>query len=387
MTAASEERGWHKDVTPVGPAFTESVIAAVVGARRILVSTDDGRRPAYGSARRAAVGLAELVGAELVLYDRSAESWFVESYSSGGVAADVEGPDAWVLLTATDVRPLGRAYLADQIREAAEHRVVARAWLPQHHGARSVEECASRFHADVVVLPDVFEHPSVVDRMRRRPVADLATSISVPTLLVGPDGQVRVAGAWRVDRAASSLRFEARQFGFLRVGGRFTDYLLDLDFDEAVPTRSSVAARIGARSIRTGIGICDRQLRSARFLDADSYPDLRFTSSAIEQVGGRFRIHGDLDVTAARRPVTLEARIEPTDRDDTGRRRVRFRATTTLAWRDWDIPGVFFAGPELTIEIDVLATQVGDDGANRKRSLRHFTGASEPSIPPTAPAA
>jgi hypothetical protein len=49
-------------------------------------------------------------------------------------------------------KTLGRAYLADQMRDAKSHRVKAKAWLPLQTGGQGIADGVSRFHADLVIL-------------------------------------------------------------------------------------------------------------------------------------------------------------------------------------------------------------------------------------------
>jgi len=365
-TASDRFAAQEVDSQPI----SESVLAFARDARRILAVTDDGRRPAYARTRSSAIRLAATVGADLIFYDRSAESRFVDSYPSGSWTADNDGPHGERLLDASEVRALGRGYLAAQIGEATERGVHARAWLPRHVGGRGIDECVGRFDATLVMVPDVLDHPSLLDRLRGHPERSLAVAINAPTLVVGSAGELRVAGTWRVDRTASHLAFTARQFGAGRVRGRFTDFALALDYDEERPDRSFVEATVEAASIRTGIGIRDRALRGRRFLDVGSHPSVRFVSTTIEPSDGHFRIEGELTIREASRRVELDARIEPLGPDPAGRRRVRFRGSTSVRWRDWGVEGVFFVGPELAIDIDVQAVEARGQAS----SVPHFTG-------------
>jgi hypothetical protein len=122
-------------------------------ARRILVVTGDGD-DAYARTRAVAIQIAAETGAEVILYDHSAESHFVDPYLAGPVAAEVKGSHGESLLDEKAVETLGRAYLADQMREAKSQGVVARAWLPLQTGRQGVSEGVSRFDADLVIGPE-----------------------------------------------------------------------------------------------------------------------------------------------------------------------------------------------------------------------------------------
>ncbi len=122
-------------------------------ARRILVVTGEGD-DAYARTRAAAFRIAAETGAEVILYDHSAESHFADPYLAGPVAAEVKGTHGESLLSESQVETLGRAYLADQMREAKSRGVVAKAWLPLQTGRQGISEGVSRFDADLVIGPE-----------------------------------------------------------------------------------------------------------------------------------------------------------------------------------------------------------------------------------------
>src|SRR6266508_5113337 len=126
---------------------------AATKARRILVVTGESNDD-YARTRAAAFDIAAETGAEVILYDHSAESHFVDPYLAGPVAADVRGTHGESLLDEQKVETLGRAYLADQIREARSRGVEAKAWLPLQTGRQGISEGVSRFDADLVIGPE-----------------------------------------------------------------------------------------------------------------------------------------------------------------------------------------------------------------------------------------
>src|SRR6266545_4043387 len=81
-------------------------------ARRILVVTGESDDE-YARTRTAAFDIAASTGAEVILYDHSAESHFVDPYLAGPVAAEVKGTHGESLLNKQGVETLERGYLAD----------------------------------------------------------------------------------------------------------------------------------------------------------------------------------------------------------------------------------------------------------------------------------
>jgi hypothetical protein len=143
-------------------------------ARRILVVTGD-KDDEYAEVRGTALNVAAETGAEVILYDHSAESHFVDPYIAGPVAAEVRGTHGESLLDEHAAETLGRAYLADQIREAKTHGVKkAGAWLPLHTGSDGIADCVSRFGADLVIAPEAFAK---------------GLEVGAPVLVLGQDGK------------------------------------------------------------------------------------------------------------------------------------------------------------------------------------------------------
>ena len=112
-------------------------------------------------------------------------------------------------------------------------------------------------------------------------------------------------GRYRVDRGASTITFKSRHlFGLAPVHGTIAirDGLVDI----ADPlTNSSVQVEIDTTSFDTGSRHRDQDVRSPRFLDADRYPSMTFTSRRLDRSDGRWTLTGTLMVRDVARPVSL----------------------------------------------------------------------------------
>jgi len=156
-------------------------------AKRIAVVTGE-KGEAFADARAAAIEVAKSTGAELILYDRSAESHFVDPYLAGPVAADVRGSHGESLLDEKAAETLGRGYLADQIREAWSHGVKAKAWLPLKTGNEGIAECVSRFGVDLVIVPETVAKGSPLDRLADVDGDGESAAIGAPVLVATSGG-------------------------------------------------------------------------------------------------------------------------------------------------------------------------------------------------------
>ncbi len=173
---------------PGGSQPTPEIVRVVQGSSAILVATDDVSDGPSRGARMGAVGVAAAVGAQLVLYDRSAESYFVDPYPFP------ETPEGDRPLEEQELRSLGREYLAEQVREARGAGVEARAWLPRRPGPKGMAEFLTRYPVGAVVLPDTMANPSLLDRVRRDVLERWVDVVRVPILLATSRGALRRAG-------------------------------------------------------------------------------------------------------------------------------------------------------------------------------------------------
>lgn len=86
--------------------------------------------------------------------------------------------------------------------------------------------------------------------------------------------------------------------GISSVRGKFTDFSVDINFDETDIAKSSVTATIKAVSIDTGVEARDKHLRTADFFEVEKYPEITFQSTKIVKKGkdliaiGTFTMHG-----------------------------------------------------------------------------------------------
>jgi polyisoprenoid-binding protein YceI len=161
-------------------------------------------------------------------------------------------------------------------------------------------------------------------------VADLDGAADVRA----PEGWV--AGTWAIDPAHTNVSFVARHL-MSRVRGTFSEVSGQI-VTTAEPSRSSVTADIGVASVRTGVEMRDNHLRSADFFEADRYPRMSYTSTALRQVDGAWVLSGELTVRDVTRPVDLEVEFLGSDPDGLqGEPRIGFSADGTISRRDFGI--------------------------------------------------
>jgi polyisoprenoid-binding protein YceI len=164
--------------------------------------------------------------------------------------------------------------------------------------------------------------------------------------------------SYDIDSGASSVRFEAANFKFKTVPGVFHDLSGVVRFDEDDLSTLEAEAQIDAASIDTGIEQRDDHLRTADFMEVETYPQITFESRAVRNVRGRdFELEGTLTLHGTERPVALQAHYEGRDAGS-----ARFTARTAINRLDYDVKwyplleaGGFIVGHEIKIYLDVVA--------------------------------
>jgi polyisoprenoid-binding protein YceI len=112
-------------------------------------------------------------------------------------------------------------------------------------------------------------------------------------------------GTYRIDPARSRVHFTIKEtFGLMTTRGTFTirDGTVDIAAD---PESCAVTATLDAASFKTDKARRDSTVVSRSFLDAATYPTIRFDSTAVGREGDAWVVRGQLTVRGEAVPVTL----------------------------------------------------------------------------------
>ena len=142
-------------------------------------------------------------------------------------------------------------------------------------------------------------------------------------------------GTWKVDPVHSSVEFQVKHLGIANVKGQFNDFEGTLEVkDGGVRAYGTVEVA----SVDTREPQRDAHLRSPDFFDAEQYPQISFSSTAVEPVDeGTFEVEGDFTIHGITRPLTLIATLEGTETDPQGNQRVGLSATAQINRSDHDM--------------------------------------------------
>ncbi|WP_326576600.1 YceI family protein [Streptomyces sp. NBC_00487] len=177
----------------------------------------------------------------------------------------------------------------------------------------------------------------------RRPASPTASQLPHESPAFGPDGPpdptlATLTGEWMIDAAHSRIGFSVRHALVTTVRGAFTEYQSRLYFDGRDPARSRAEIVLSTTSVDTGVEQRDAHLMGRDFLDAATYPRMRFVSTAVRPVGNDvYRMAGELTIKSITRPVDLELTYIGHVMDPFGYERVGFDGTTTINRSEWGL--------------------------------------------------
>lgn len=179
---------------------------------------------------------------------------------------------------------------------------------------------------------------------------------------------------WVFEPGHSAAEFRARHMMITWVRGSFKNIEGKLQFDPANPRSLAVETTIDTATCWTGVDARDNHLRSADFLHCERFPQIRFKSTGVDEVGPvDYRVIGDLTIRDVTQPAMLRVRYLGSwetpwweDGVDKGpKRRAGFVARTQIDrydfgvnWNDAMSDGGVVVSPQIDIVIDVEAILV-----------------------------
>jgi polyisoprenoid-binding protein YceI len=169
---------------------------------------------------------------------------------------------------------------------------------------------------------------------------------------------------WIVDPVHSQVEFRVSHL-LGRVRGSFTRWYGVIATKSEDWTHGTVNVQVQTASINTGNNYRDADLRSPRFLASDSFPAMTFESTGIVATDSTVEIGGILTLRGRSRHVVLTGRFDGVGRDQEGKQRIAFDATTVVNRRDFGISynelveGSKVVGDDIEITIAIEAVRAG----------------------------
>jgi polyisoprenoid-binding protein YceI len=169
-----------------------------------------------------------------------------------------------------------------------------------------------------------------------------------------------------LDKSHTDVTFSTKHMMVTTVRGKFNAVEGTLNLDPENPSASSGSFSVETASIDTGVDQRDGHLRSADFFDAENYPTMDFTSTAVEAKGGdEYAVTGDLTIKGVTRPITFDVEFLGLYRSMAGAQRAGFHATARinreaygLTWNVALESGGWLVGKDVKIEIDLAVEEL-----------------------------
>jgi polyisoprenoid-binding protein YceI len=169
-----------------------------------------------------------------------------------------------------------------------------------------------------------------------------------------------VVGTWTIDSVHSYAGFVVKHAMVSKVHGQFESVT-----GEIVTAQDVVASRVNVSidvaSLHTNNEVRDEDIRSPRFMDAEHFPRMTFTSTAIRLEGG-FLIEGDLTIKGVTKEAVLQAAIPRFRAGADGGMSVGVSAHTSIRRSEFGVdfdlanPGVgWMVGEDIEVILEVEA--------------------------------
>ncbi|MFM7596895.1 MAG: YceI family protein [Actinomycetota bacterium] len=172
-------------------------------------------------------------------------------------------------------------------------------------------------------------------------------------------------GTWQIDPTHSTVGFVARHAMIAKVRGGFTEFTGTLTLDGADPAKSSAVLTIVTSSFTSSNDERDAHVKSADFLDADQFPTLTFTSTAVTQKDDdEFIVTGDLTIHGVTHSVDVKFELLGVNQDPWGNTRIGFEGKAEISRKEfglvWNVAletGGVLVGDTVKLELDIEAVK------------------------------
>ena len=133
---------------------------------------------------------------------------------------------------------------------------------------------------------------------------------AVPLVVLASGISAIAAETYYTDQGHTEVRLEWSHAGVSVQSAEFTSVKGKLDLEPENVGESKLSVTIETASISTGFGPLDDHLKSADFLEVQTYPQITFTSTSVNQTGDMTAdVTGDLTIHGVTKPVTLKTTL------------------------------------------------------------------------------
>lgn len=171
-------------------------------------------------------------------------------------------------------------------------------------------------------------------------------------------------GTWVIDASHTSLAFSARHAMVAKVRGSFGDYSGSFTIDGENVAASSAELTIQTASIDTKSADRDGHLKSADFLDVETFPTLTFVSTSVKANGNDVVVTGDLTIHGVTKSVDVAYEFVGISQDPWGNTKIGFEGHTKISRKEFGLTwnsaletGGVLVGDDIKLTLDVEANK------------------------------
>lgn len=166
---------------------------------------------------------------------------------------------------------------------------------------------------------------------------------------------------WALDPTHSELGFKIKHLMISNVSGGFSKFDVQTETIADDFSDAKVIANVDVASINTSNSQRDEHLRNADFFEADTHPQMVFTSTKVEKVDSdSFNLYGNLTIKDTTKPVKLAVEYNGIAKDPWGNIKAGFTVNGKINRKDFGITynavmetGGVMLGEEVKINGDI----------------------------------
>ena len=159
---------------------------------------------------------------------------------------------------------------------------------------------------------------------------------------------------WLLDPAHSELTFKIKHLMISNVSGAFKNFSAKVETEETDFSKATINLIAEMNSISTNNEQRDAHLRSSDFFEVEKFPQLKFTSTRIEQTDDEsFSLYGNLTLKGVTKPVKLNMEFNGIVKDLQGQEKAGFLVSGKINRSDWGI--------HLNVALEAGGLMLGED--------------------------
>ena len=143
---------------------------------------------------------------------------------------------------------------------------------------------------------------------------------------------------WLLDPLHSELTFKIKHLMISNVSGAFKNFSAKMETEGTDFSKANVNLTAEMNSISTNNEQRDVHLLGSDFFEVEKFPQLKFTSTGIEQTDNEsFNLHGNLTIKGIIKPVKLTMEFNGIVKDPYGQEKAGFLISGKIKRSDWGI--------------------------------------------------